>query len=104
MVTEQTWYMLDGWDTKSHDLGTIEYQDHVMVVFTYTGSKTIKRVETTCNCIGTIIKKYNPEQKVILKWRLKVPYNGPIKSKKLVTVIFDDGSEADLEIRARIIA
>ena len=84
------------WDKTTHDFGTVDKGVTLKAEFDYLGSKTIKEIEPTCNCVG-----FKLEGNCLkLKWNVKKDLQASVQQNKIVMIVYDDGSLDDLTLTA----
>lgn len=90
--------MMANWDKQIHDFGVVPKGSVLKTEFEYLGTKPIKEIEPTCNCVG-----YKLEGNCLqLKWKVKENPVQSYQSNKVVMVIYDDGTLDDLTLTAYI--
>lgn len=89
---------MNNWDRKTHDFGEVSKGVILNTSFTYLGTKPIKEIEPTCNCVG--FELVGDQLKV--KWRVKRFAQVSYQSNKTIMIIYDDGALDDLTLTAYI--
>ena len=92
MASKENLVMNQDWDKKEHDFGSMEPNVKYDTQFSYRGSKSIRSLATSCGC--TVVQHSGG----IVSASLKIK-PGVKSTRKIVTVIFDDGSTDNLTVK-----
>jgi len=86
---------METWDKELNDFGKVEGDKILLTYFYYLGSKKIKEIEVTCNCVNTTFV----DNKLQVKWIPKKKKR-PYVSSKNILIVYEDDTIDDLEIKA----
>lgn len=87
------------WDKLEHDFGHVKKGSVVSYEFNYVGSKTVKEVEPTCNCVGW--KWFSPNN-LRIRWNIKKGGRIGESLTRTILIVYDDDSLDELTLKAKI--